>query len=111
MPSAPRIDPKDSATEYNRSTGQELERNKADLSELLLAFHYRRMKDMVVESWMRWKGLYCTQRVLQDLEKQRLLEKVWRVWRRRFLQSCTVQQLLTREKQFILSQVNDDAAI
>lgn len=39
-------------------------------------------------------------------DKQRLIEKAWRVWRRRHLQSCVVQNFLEEEARSLLSQVS-----
>lgn len=41
---------------------------------------------------------------LQD--EQRLIEKAWRVWRQRHLQSCVVQNFLEEESRSLLSQVS-----
>ncbi|XP_064253055.1 uncharacterized protein C1orf167 homolog isoform X2 [Passer domesticus] len=52
----------------------------------------------------QWRESSKVVRLAQVLDQQRLIEKAWRVWRQRYLQSCVVQNLLEEEARSLLSQ-------
>ncbi|XP_035757743.1 uncharacterized protein C1orf167 homolog [Egretta garzetta] len=65
--------------------------------------HDRRLR-CLAEGWHQWKEASRVVILAQVLDQQRLIEKAWRVWRRRHLQSCVVQKLLEEEARNLLSQ-------
>ncbi|XP_053546044.1 uncharacterized protein LOC128638212 [Bombina bombina] len=79
--------------------------HKGGLTERMHKFQLRCKINELRKTWLHWKGLYSTQLVLRELERQRLLKNSWNVWRRRYLQSCTTQQVLAREERCLLYQI------
>ncbi|XP_069730938.1 uncharacterized protein C1orf167 homolog isoform X2 [Phaenicophaeus curvirostris] len=58
----------------------------------------------LAREWHRWKEASRVATLAQVLDQQRLMEKAWRVWRRRHLQSCVVQNFLEEEARSLLAQ-------
>ncbi|XP_075376810.1 uncharacterized protein C1orf167 homolog isoform X2 [Mycteria americana] len=58
----------------------------------------------LARGWHQWKEASRVVILAQVLDQQRLIEKAWRVWRRRHLQSCVVQNFLEEEARSLLSQ-------
>ncbi|XP_050765618.1 uncharacterized protein C1orf167 homolog [Gymnogyps californianus] len=58
----------------------------------------------LARGWHQWKEASRVVVLAQVLDQQRLIEKAWRVWRRRHLQSCVVQNFLEEEARSLLSQ-------
>ncbi|XP_066059368.1 uncharacterized protein C1orf167 homolog isoform X2 [Chamaea fasciata] len=58
----------------------------------------------LARAWHQWREASRVVILAQVLDQQRLIEKAWRVWRRRYLQSCVVQNLLEEEARSLLSQ-------
>ncbi|XP_068270821.1 uncharacterized protein C1orf167 homolog isoform X2 [Nyctibius grandis] len=54
--------------------------------------------------WHQWKEASRMVILAQELDQQRLIENAWRVWRRRHLQSCVVENFLKEEARSLLSQ-------
>ncbi|XP_062459836.1 uncharacterized protein C1orf167 homolog [Pezoporus occidentalis] len=65
--------------------------------------HNRRLL-CLARGWHQWKEASRVVMLAQVLDEQRLIEKAWRVWRRRHLQSCVVQNFLEEEARSLLSQ-------
>ncbi|XP_058279345.1 uncharacterized protein C1orf167 homolog [Hirundo rustica] len=65
--------------------------------------HDRRLL-CLARAWHHWREASRVGILAQVLDQQRLIEKAWRVWRRRYLQSCVVQNLLEEEARSLLSQ-------
>ncbi|XP_049652456.1 uncharacterized protein C1orf167 homolog isoform X1 [Accipiter gentilis] len=63
----------------------------------------RRLRRLA-RGWHQWREASRVAILAQVLDKQRLIEKAWRVWRRRHLQSCVVQNFLEEEARSLLSQ-------
>ncbi|PKU38733.1 hypothetical protein llap_10965 [Limosa lapponica baueri] len=55
--------------------------------------------------WYQWREASRVVILAQVLDQQRLIEKAWRVWRRRHLQSRVVQNFLEEEGRSLLAQV------
>ncbi|XP_064028304.1 uncharacterized protein C1orf167 homolog isoform X2 [Pogoniulus pusillus] len=58
----------------------------------------------LTKGWHQWKEASKVVALAEALDQRRLLEKAWRVWRRRRLQSCVVQNFLEEEARSLLSQ-------
>ncbi|XP_075028605.1 uncharacterized protein C1orf167 homolog isoform X2 [Calonectris borealis] len=58
----------------------------------------------LARGWHQWKEASRVVILAQVLDQQRLMEKAWRVWRRRHLQSCVVQNFLEEEARSLLAQ-------
>ncbi|KAM6371535.1 uncharacterized protein C1orf167 homolog isoform 2-T2 [Pluvialis apricaria] len=58
----------------------------------------------LARGWHQWKEASRVVILAQVLDQQRLIEKAWRVWRRRHLQNCVVQNFLEEEARSLLSQ-------
>ncbi|XP_068014545.1 uncharacterized protein C1orf167 homolog [Melanerpes formicivorus] len=58
----------------------------------------------LARGWHQWKEASKVVVLAQVLDQRRLLEKAWRVWRQRHLQSCVVQNFLEEEARSLLSQ-------
>ncbi|KAL2296568.1 hypothetical protein Nmel_015887 [Mimus melanotis] len=58
----------------------------------------------LARGWHQWREASRVVILAQVLDQQRLIEKAWRVWRQRYLQSCVVQNLLKEEARSLLSQ-------
>ncbi|KAM6240964.1 uncharacterized protein C1orf167 homolog [Porphyrio hochstetteri] len=58
----------------------------------------------LVRGWHRWKEASRVVTLAQVLDQRRLMEKAWRLWRQRHLQSCVVQNFLEVEARSLLSQ-------
>ncbi|XP_015737839.1 uncharacterized protein C1orf167 homolog isoform X2 [Coturnix japonica] len=58
----------------------------------------------LARGWQQWKEASRVVMLAQVLDQQRLIEKAWRTWRRRYLQSCVVQRLLEVETKSLLSE-------
>ncbi|XP_047923662.2 uncharacterized protein C1orf167 homolog isoform X2 [Anser cygnoides] len=58
----------------------------------------------LAKGWHQWKEASRVVMLAQVLDQQRLVEKAWRAWRRRYLQSCVVQSFLEVEARSLLSQ-------
>ncbi|OPJ86172.1 hypothetical protein AV530_011340 [Patagioenas fasciata monilis] len=58
----------------------------------------------LAKGWHQWKEASRVVMVAHVLDRQRLMEKAWRVWRRQHLQSCVVQNFLEEEARSLLSQ-------
>ncbi|XP_053941788.1 uncharacterized protein C1orf167 homolog isoform X2 [Cuculus canorus] len=58
----------------------------------------------LAREWHRWKETCRVAILARMLDQQRLMEKAWRVWRRRHLQSCVVQNFLEEEARSLLAQ-------
>ncbi|RMB91721.1 hypothetical protein DUI87_31951 [Hirundo rustica rustica] len=67
--------------------------------------HDRRLL-CLARAWHHWREASRVGILAQVLDQQRLIEKAWRVWRRRYLQSCVVQNLLEEEARSLLSQAS-----
>ncbi|XP_061203994.1 uncharacterized protein C1orf167 homolog isoform X2 [Neopsephotus bourkii] len=65
--------------------------------------HDRRLL-CLARGWHQWKEASRVAMLAQVLDEQRLIEKAWRVWRQRHLQSCVVQNFLEEEARNLLSQ-------
>ncbi|XP_063273501.1 uncharacterized protein C1orf167 homolog [Prinia subflava] len=65
---------------------------------------YDRKLLCLARAWHQWREASRVVILAQVLDQQRLIEKAWRVWRRRYLQSCVVQNLLEEEARSLLSQ-------
>ncbi|XP_056364203.1 uncharacterized protein C1orf167 homolog [Oenanthe melanoleuca] len=65
--------------------------------------HDRKLLSLA-RGWHQWREASRVLKLAQVLDQQRLIEKAWRVWRRRYLQSCVVQNLLKEEARSLLSQ-------
>ncbi|XP_029875116.1 chloride transport protein 6 isoform X3 [Aquila chrysaetos chrysaetos] len=63
----------------------------------------RRLRRLA-RGWHQWREASRVAILAQVLDQQRLIEKAWRVWRRRHLQSCVVQNFLEEEARSLLSQ-------
>ncbi|XP_038015425.1 uncharacterized protein C1orf167 homolog isoform X2 [Motacilla alba alba] len=59
----------------------------------------------LARGWHQWREASRVLVLARVLDQQRLIEKAWRVWRQRYLQSCVVQNLLEEEAKSLLSQV------
>ncbi|XP_062363393.1 uncharacterized protein C1orf167 homolog [Cinclus cinclus] len=58
----------------------------------------------LARGWHQWREASRVVILAQVLDQQWLIEKAWRVWRRRYLQSCVVQNILKEEARSLLSQ-------
>ncbi|KAM7030466.1 uncharacterized protein C1orf167 homolog isoform 3-T4 [Acridotheres tristis] len=58
----------------------------------------------LARGWHQWREASRVVILAQVLDQQRLIEKAWRVWRQRYLQSCVVQNLLKEEARSLLAQ-------
>ncbi|KAM3659475.1 uncharacterized protein C1orf167 homolog [Ammospiza maritima maritima] len=58
----------------------------------------------LARGWHQWREASRVVMLAQVLHQQQLMEKAWRVWRQRYLQSCVVQNLLEQEARSLLSQ-------
>ncbi|XP_055560355.1 uncharacterized protein C1orf167 homolog isoform X1 [Falco cherrug] len=58
----------------------------------------------LARGWHQWKEASKVVILAQVLDQKRLIENAWRVWRRRHLQSCVVQNFLEEEARSLLSQ-------
>ncbi|XP_071623337.1 uncharacterized protein C1orf167 homolog isoform X2 [Heliangelus exortis] len=58
----------------------------------------------LARGWHQWKEGSRMVILAQELAQQRLIEKAWRVWRQRHLQTCVVQNFLEEEARSLLSQ-------
>ncbi|XP_054705346.1 uncharacterized protein C1orf167 homolog [Grus americana] len=58
----------------------------------------------LARGWHQWKEASGVVILAQVLHQQWLIEKAWRVWRRRHLQSCVAQNFLEEEARSLLSQ-------
>ncbi|TRZ19528.1 hypothetical protein HGM15179_007527 [Zosterops borbonicus] len=58
----------------------------------------------LARAWHQWREASRVVMLAQVLDQQRLIEKAWRLWRQRYLQSCVVQNLLEEEARSLLSQ-------
>ncbi|XP_066190431.1 uncharacterized protein C1orf167 homolog isoform X2 [Sylvia atricapilla] len=58
----------------------------------------------LARAWHQWREASRVVILAQVLDQQRLIEKAWRVWRQRYLQSCVVQNLLEEEARSLLFQ-------
>lgn len=58
----------------------------------------------LARGWQQWKEASRVVMLAQVLDQQRLIEKAWRAWRRRYLQSCVVQRFLEVEARSLLSE-------
>ncbi|XP_064326596.1 uncharacterized protein LOC135316615 [Phalacrocorax carbo] len=58
----------------------------------------------LARGWHQWKEASRVMILAQVLDQQQLIEKAWRAWRRRHLQSCVVQNFLEEEARSLLSQ-------
>ncbi|XP_030319289.1 uncharacterized protein C1orf167 homolog [Calypte anna] len=58
----------------------------------------------LARGWHQWKEGSRVVILAQELAQQRLIEKAWRVWRQRHLQTCVVQNFLEKEARSLLSQ-------
>ncbi|XP_062449491.1 uncharacterized protein C1orf167 homolog [Rhea pennata] len=56
----------------------------------------------LARGWQQWKEASNMALLAQVLDKQRLMEKAWRTWRRQHLQSCVVQSALEEEARSLL---------
>ncbi|XP_005057760.1 PREDICTED: uncharacterized protein C1orf167 homolog [Ficedula albicollis] len=65
--------------------------------------HDRKLLSLA-RGWHQWREASKVVKLAQVLDQQRLIEKAWRVWRQRYLQSCVVQNLLKEETRSLLSQ-------
>ncbi|XP_026718371.1 uncharacterized protein C1orf167 homolog isoform X2 [Athene cunicularia] len=65
--------------------------------------HDRRLR-CLARGWRQWKEASRVVILAQVLDQQRLIEKAWRLWRRRHLQNCVVQNFLEEEARSLLSQ-------
>ncbi|XP_030363504.1 uncharacterized protein C1orf167 homolog isoform X2 [Strigops habroptila] len=65
--------------------------------------HDRRLR-CLARGWHQWKEASRVVVLAQVLDEQRLIEKVWRVWRQRHLQSRVVENFLEEEARSLLSQ-------
>ncbi|KAM4758614.1 uncharacterized protein C1orf167 homolog [Cyanocitta cristata] len=65
--------------------------------------HDRRLL-CLARGWHQWREASRVVILAQVLDQEQLIDKVWRVWRRRYLQSCVVQKLLEEEARSLLSQ-------
>ncbi|XP_042739233.1 uncharacterized protein C1orf167 homolog [Lagopus leucura] len=63
----------------------------------------RRLRSLA-RGWQQWKEASRVVMLAQVLDQQRLIEKAWRAWRRRYLQSCVVQRFLEVEARSLLSE-------
>ncbi|XP_004947568.2 uncharacterized protein C1orf167 homolog isoform X1 [Gallus gallus] len=58
----------------------------------------------LARGWQQWKEASRVVMLAQVLDQQQLIEKAWRAWRRRYLQSCVVQRFLEVEARSLLSE-------
>ncbi|KAI1231434.1 hypothetical protein IHE44_0007883, partial [Lamprotornis superbus] len=58
----------------------------------------------LARGWHQWREASRVVILAQVLDQQRLIEKAWRMWRQRYLQSCVVQNLLKEEARSLLAQ-------
>ncbi|XP_071431789.1 uncharacterized protein C1orf167 homolog [Pithys albifrons albifrons] len=58
----------------------------------------------LARGWHQWKEASRVVILAQVLDQQRLIGKVWRVWRQRYLQSLVVQNFLEEEARSLLAQ-------
>lgn len=65
--------------------------------------HERRLL-CLARAWHQWREASRVVILAQVLDQQWMIEKAWRVWRQRYLQSCVVQNLLEEEARSLLSQ-------
>ncbi|XP_077313851.1 uncharacterized protein LOC143934265 [Lithobates pipiens] len=79
---------------------RDLEDN-AHHSELLQHFQCRAERSCLVRGWRHWKGLHETVSVAQVLNRRRLVEGSWKIWRKRRLQLVTAIQFLDWEKRWL----------
>ncbi|XP_021273332.1 uncharacterized protein C1orf167 homolog isoform X2 [Numida meleagris] len=63
----------------------------------------RRLSSLA-RGWHQWKEASEVVMLAQVLDQQRLIEKAWKAWRRRYLQSCVVQRFLEVEARSLLSE-------
>ncbi|XP_017935032.2 uncharacterized protein C1orf167 homolog isoform X2 [Manacus vitellinus] len=72
---------------------------------VVLCRHQRERRLLcLARGWHQWKEASRVVILAQVLDRQRLIEKTWRVWRRRYLQSYVVQNFLEEEARSLLSQ-------
>ncbi|XP_064381686.1 uncharacterized protein C1orf167 homolog isoform X1 [Dromaius novaehollandiae] len=57
----------------------------------------------LARGWQQWREASSVALLAQVLDKQRLMEKAWRTWRRQHLQSCVVQSVLEEEARSLLT--------
>ncbi|XP_014796819.1 PREDICTED: uncharacterized protein C1orf167 homolog isoform X2 [Calidris pugnax] len=58
----------------------------------------------LARAWYQWREASRVVVLAQVLDQQRLIEKAWRVWRRRHLQSCVVRNFLEQENRSLVAQ-------
>ncbi|XP_023796382.1 uncharacterized protein C1orf167 homolog isoform X3 [Cyanistes caeruleus] len=71
---------------------------------VLRQYQHDRKLLCLARGWHQWREASRVVILAQVLDQQRLIEKAWRVWRQRYLQSCVVQNLLEEEARSLLCQ-------
>ncbi|MEE6485241.1 hypothetical protein FKM82_014222 [Ascaphus truei] len=113
-PTAGDLQPKERSGPCDRVNGnsqpcQELHRkklfHKASLSELLHTFQCRHRRYRLRAVWRCWQESFSMALMFQEQDSQRLIGRSWKIWRSRFLQSCTIQNFLEGEEQYLVHQV------
>nr|XP_023960083.1 uncharacterized protein C1orf167 homolog isoform X1 [Chrysemys picta bellii]XP_042708853.1 uncharacterized protein C1orf167 homolog isoform X1 [Chrysemys picta bellii]XP_042708854.1 uncharacterized protein C1orf167 homolog isoform X1 [Chrysemys picta bellii] len=71
---------------------------------LLRQFRAGRRMRSLASGWQRWMDASRTALIMRALVGQRLLERGWRIWRRRYLQSQVAQSFLEGEDRSLLAR-------